>query len=466
MTFNVEYGGTVVEFQKVVDAATLARADIIGLEEPQANAALLAEALGFAYVNARTDVISRYPIIDPPGADGRYVFVEIDPGRVVAIANVHLPSDPYGPYLTAEGAPLEDVLALENRLRLPKIRPFLDALEPLIDGNVPVFLVGDFNAPSHLDWTAETVGLRPQITYPVQWPVSRAVESSGLRDSFRDVYPDPIANPGLTWWAARPNIHDEFPASDPQDRIDLVFTGGPSRTLQSEIVGERGAPGVSLTVDPWPSDHRGVVSTFEVLPAPLPVLVAVEQRLVALGEHVTARFHAPGRPGERLVVYPRHGRAQEPSLPPVSTGRGSPRDGTATISTSALEPGAYQLALVSRRDLVLSETPFWVRFPDAPTTLALDATAFGIGESIPVHFATAPGHRWDWVAVYRAPADPLTDDYLIWSYTGAQIEGRVTLDESSEGVETWPLEPGNYEVLYLLQDAYEVAARTAFTVSP
>lgn len=460
MTFNIEYGGTVVDFERVIEAAELADADVIGLEEPYANAGLLAEALGFPYVNARTDVISRYPIIDPPGANGRYVYVEVEPGKVAAISNVHLPSDPYGPYLTMEGAAVEEVLELERELRLPALTPFLNALGPLIAQQMPVFLLGDFNSPSHLDWTPETVGLRPQITYPVAWPVTVAAEAAGLRDSYREVYSDPKRYPGLTWWAARPGIHDDFPETDPQDRIDLVFSGGAARAKASEIVGEAGALSVDLPVDPWPSDHRGVVSTFDIVPTEMPVLVAVEERLLERGAKLRARFKAPGKKGERVLVFPSAGAANQPSLPAVSTGRKAPELGALSISTSTLAPGAYQLALVSGSNDVLSQTPFWVKAPGASTELALDKTEYGSGEPISVSFRNAPGNRWDWVAVYPAPADPDNDDYLIWSYVDAAIEGAVTLDQSSA-----PLEPGSYEVAFLLYDAYEVAALAAFTVS-
>lgn len=36
-------------------------------------------------------------------------------------ANIHLTSDPYGPYLVRDGAPLDKMLALERRLRLPEV---------------------------------------------------------------------------------------------------------------------------------------------------------------------------------------------------------------------------------------------------------------------------------------------------------------------------------------------------------
>ena len=59
-----------------------------------------------------------------------------------------------------------------------------------------------------------------------------------------------------------------------------------------------------MSVEPWPSDHRAVVATFDVTPAPMPVLVASDRRLVAIGEDVVVRWCRPGGTGERLTIEP------------------------------------------------------------------------------------------------------------------------------------------------------------------
>ena len=119
MTLNIFYGGdeldlhtgyvvpqagrlreTLAQVENVIRASG---ADIVGIEEGEHNAGVIAAALGW-YASDRTQVISRFPIVDPPGGDGVYVWVEVLPGRFVAIGNVHLPSDPYGPYLVRDGA--------------------------------------------------------------------------------------------------------------------------------------------------------------------------------------------------------------------------------------------------------------------------------------------------------------------------------------------------------------------------
>jgi hypothetical protein len=50
------------------------------------------------------------------------------------------------------------------------VEPYLEALTELVDDGIPVFLTGDFNAPSHLDWTTDEVGTRKHMKYALEWP--------------------------------------------------------------------------------------------------------------------------------------------------------------------------------------------------------------------------------------------------------------------------------------------------------
>ena len=74
------------------------------------------------------------------------------------------------------------------------------------------------------------------------------------------------------------------------DRIDWVLHMGPVRTTASRIVGEPGGPDVDVEVGPWPSDHRGVVSTFRVAPAAPPAFVGVTGRLIDRGDPLKVWF--------------------------------------------------------------------------------------------------------------------------------------------------------------------------------
>ena len=80
MTFNVWLGGVQVDLAQVVAAIEAARADVVGLQEAQGHTRDIAAALGWLYVDERLQIISRYPLLDPPGANGLYTFIEPLPG--------------------------------------------------------------------------------------------------------------------------------------------------------------------------------------------------------------------------------------------------------------------------------------------------------------------------------------------------------------------------------------------------
>jgi len=487
MTLNIFYGGDEINLASgnwcnrpdgctetlaaVVDVIRASGADVVGLEEAERNTRPIAEALGW-YYSERTQVISRYPLIDPPDGGGVYLFAQITPGMVVAVASLHLPADPYGPYLVRDGAALDEVLALENSLRMPAIQDALRVLPRLAAAGIPVFLVGDFNTPSHLDWTAGVATVRPEVRYPVAWPVGVALAKTGFRDSYRVVHPDPIAVPGFTWTPGGPeSIPDEV-----HDRIDWVLAAGPATPRASVTVGESGGPDVGIAVDPYPTDHRGVVTTFDVTPGVAPVLVAVAARRLSVGDDLAVLFHAPGRRGEQVGVVPAGGAGPD-ALVERSTGGGV--DGTVLVSTAGFDPGAYEAVLIDNRGRILSRSPFWLYPPGVPTIVATSKSEYAEGEPIDVSWSNAPGMRWDWLGIYvpgDSDASPVASScnagcysngrYLIYEYTHTAIEGTTTFTaQSPPGVGTWPLSPGTYEIRLLVDDGYRsVASSPSFKV--
>ncbi len=465
MTFNVEYGGTVIDFDKIVEAAVASDADVIALNEIYAHGSRLAAEAGYAYTNPRLDLISRYPLMDPAGAEGDYVFVQLAPGRVVAIANVHLASSRYSPRRILDGWGRPRVLRNERRTRLPGIRPVAATMGALAAAGIPSFVVGDFNAPSHQDWIRATVGLLPQIRYPVRWPVSLLMERKGFVDTYRAAHPDPVGAPGITWPAARPRSPDSWnPRRDaPHDRIDQVWVSGPATTVASQVVGERGGDGVDIGVKPWGSDHRGVVSTVEATPGTPPVTVAVERRLVGQGNDVTVGYHAPGAPDEAVVIVPSGGDPATDAVDRAGTPPAQDVDGSVTFSTGAWPVGAYDAVLVDAGDAELSRTSLFVRVPGAGPTVDTSRWKFGPGEPITVSWEGARGNRFDWIGIYARDADPLVAYYKSYLYTESAVSGSVTFDGDSSS--RWPLRPGRYTAYLLVNDSYRHVGSADFVVS-
>ncbi|MEV6864914.1 endonuclease/exonuclease/phosphatase family protein [Streptosporangium subroseum] len=475
MSLNIFYGGdeldlaghdfcatangcpqTLRQIERVIRDA---HADVVGVQESERNTERIASALGW-YGSDRAHVMSRFPIIDPPGSNGLYVFVRMAPGRVVAVANTHTPSDPYGPYLVRDGGSLNKVLDLERKVRLPAVQDLIRVLPKLAGDGIPVMLTGDFNSPSHLDWTPAVAAVRPEVRYPVAWPVSSALAKVGLRDTYREAHPDPVAVPGFTWTPGGPE-------SDPHevyDRIDWVLSAGPSRTIDSKVVGEVGGPDVGVGVSPYPTDHRGVVSTLDVVPAVPPVLVAPDSRRVTIGKTLSVTYHAPGRRGEQVALL--DGRGRVATAHPTSTDGN--HDGTVRMSTKGLARGRYDVAL-SSGGKVLSRTPVWLYPQGEPTKVSVDKRRYKAGESIGVNWSNAPGMGLDWVSVFACPAGKCKDssEYLVYTYTASAIEGHAKIGPHSIGSEdSWPLPPGQYVVRLLPDDGVLSVAQSAmFTVT-
>ena len=428
-------------------------ADVVGVQEAEDNTRRLARLLGW-HASPRAHVISRYPILDPPHSRGLFTYVEPVPGRVIAVANTHLPSTPYGPYRVRAGWSRHRVLKLERRLRVRALEPLLHRLPRLIDRGVPVFLTGDFNSPSYLDWTKAAAKARSKVPYAVQWPASKALADAGFADSYRDVHPDPVADRGFTWSPGGPETqkHDFF------DRIDWVLHAGPATTVSSLLVGERGNPQVDLAFKkPYPTDHRGVVSTFDLTPAPAPLIVSPRDRRVFTGSHpLRVRFHAKGLPQEKVSLVRLGGEGRH--LRSVSTDRRS--DGLVRIRTAHLRPGRYDVVLWDKaHDKVEATAPIWVYRPGSRPQVTTNRKVYRAGSPIRVSWTGAPGNNLDWVSFFRCHvrcAGP--GGYQAYRYTETAVVGSVTFgrDNYLNYGSVRSLAPGQYVARLLTDDGYHL----------
>ncbi len=258
MSFNIWVQGA-HGLSNVVEAIRTSGADLVGLQECNATTAqTIATGLGFHVLPASgCSIVSRYPIVDSQtiGSSTR-ITVEPHPGQRLHLFNCHLPAYPYGPYDLKNGQSQAFVINQENQTRMPPLNLLLNALQPWLAGPDACFLTGDFNAPSHLDY----------VDFP--WPTSVATVESGLGDSYREMHPGnrkfpgqfAYDEPGITW----------TPRTDQEpegvfDRIDFVYYS----------LGDGATPTHSIELDarnsanPWPSDHRAVLTTFTLTPPTL-----------------------------------------------------------------------------------------------------------------------------------------------------------------------------------------------------
>ncbi|GAA0929361.1 endonuclease/exonuclease/phosphatase family protein [Nonomuraea longicatena] len=283
MSWNLWHGGSQVEGARAKQLKFLldTDVDVVGMQETSSTSAReLAEALGWDYYQAGSDmgVISRYPIVSRgplpsvSGLAGVNVKVELDERRTVSVWTAHLGYTPYGPYDACFGKWSVDRL-LEREAESRRTKQIKDLVAAMADDladvrRTPVLLTGDFNAPSHLDWTPAT---RRCGYESMPWPTSVVPEQAGFKDSYRVANPDPVAKPGVTWSPVYPTFtggygHDAHKGEpEPQDRIDYVLYQGDLKVTASEAVVE-GTPTAipNHRGNAWTSDHAAVLTTFKV----------------------------------------------------------------------------------------------------------------------------------------------------------------------------------------------------------
>jgi len=145
-----------------------------------------------------------------------------------------------------------------------------------------VILGGDFNEPSFLDWTEETKNLLDHNGLVIPWTVSVMLSANGYIDTYREIYPNPVTHPGITYPSDNPlmpvNKLSWAPESDERERIDFIhyapFHGlklkdaviwGPKGSIyRNERITESSQDPFKVGKGIWPTDHKAVLVTFEL----------------------------------------------------------------------------------------------------------------------------------------------------------------------------------------------------------
>jgi hypothetical protein len=198
------------------------------------------------------------------------------------------------------------------------------------------------------------------------------------------------------------------------------------------------------------------------MPVLPPLFVDAQPRVVQRGEPLVARYRAPGGEETDRIALVRSGDPASKALmflPPYEAGY----VGSVTFGTHTLEPGAYEVVLVTEDDAEVVRDPFQVQEPGARPMVEPAAAQFAVGEPITVGWRNAPGQRFDWIGIYKAGDPDLYNNYLAFAYTNAATDGEVTLDALLLGEEMLP--PGDYVVRLLLDDAYQLLAEATFRVT-
>lgn len=282
MAWNIWHGGKGESLpvddgrSEIIEIIKHSEADVVLMIETYGSAPFIAEGLGFHYtlLSDNLCIFSRFPIqqtflfpdsISPFHFGGAEIFIQ---GKIPVVF-----FDTWLHYLPdARDVPLnetsEKIIAWEREgTRDDEIKIILKTIEPFLKNsdNIPVIMGGDFNSHSHLDWTEETKDIYHHGGAVVDWPVSKSICAVGLIDSYREIFPYPAVNIGVTWLSGK-NFNGESQYSR-QDRIDyLYYKGSKIQAVDSETVNAPDGKrfyyrGKNFM---FPSDHGFIVTDFRI----------------------------------------------------------------------------------------------------------------------------------------------------------------------------------------------------------
>ncbi|MFW6328043.1 MAG: endonuclease/exonuclease/phosphatase family protein [Bacteroidota bacterium] len=304
LTFNILQGGhdaTNVgfpdsrfngsRFDDLANVISKTNLDIIGIQEDTDTDSLLI-ALGSGW-NRCYNIYSKYELT-PLETNGRLLNacrVFLPNGESLVFVNCHWwPSGGYGPNIIKqrmlEGDIPADLEIFENEiLEVTKkiadgprgYKATIELVKPYLKAKEKVILTGDFNEPSHLDWTEHYAkeGMDRWVKNPteiplkfeIEWNGSKALENTGLSDAYRTVHPDEVEKPGITWTPPYPNGTQGREDYDNQVlvRIDRIyfFNSGLNCREASVITGTKENGDIKLNCD-WPSDQWAVLAEFVI----------------------------------------------------------------------------------------------------------------------------------------------------------------------------------------------------------
>lgn len=208
MTFNVFYAGTKVAngIEKIAKHVKLMNPDIVGFQEIKGyETDAILRHLGKDWYRCSdpqnqdtsldVTLITRHPSTPLQRLNG---FSNIGcrlsvGGATIDIWNHHLLYTNYGPYTACINPTSGNVQQLLQRdenyspfkgldSRVESMRKFVNHDRKSYTSDVTI-LLGDFNVPSHLDWTQAAKSLHCGVSF--QWPVSKMLEQNGFSDTFR-----------------------------------------------------------------------------------------------------------------------------------------------------------------------------------------------------------------------------------------------------------------------------------------
>lgn len=256
----------------------------------------------YSFYTRDTGLLSKHPITDtltvfPENEDhgSIYRLVSSVGGHKVAVYTAHLDylNCAYYNVRGYDGSTwkeipvptsVEEVLAVNvASQRDDAIRKFMEVARKDVADGYSVIIGGDFNEPSHRDWLEANKDLYDHNGFVIPWTVTTLLEEAGFVDAYRKIYPNPLTHPGFTYPSdnllKEPGKLTWAPKADERDRIDFIFYQGKGIEAKKAVVfGPKGSIVRNQRVQEtskdkfltpkgvWPTDHKGLLVTFSLIP--------------------------------------------------------------------------------------------------------------------------------------------------------------------------------------------------------
>lgn len=263
MVWNIWHGGRrygkQVGVERVIETIKIANPDVIGLIETYGSGEKIADALGYHFylISSNLSIMSRFPIKSTIQAFRPFNFggavLDLGKGKEMVFLDTWLHYLPdYSTNIVQGEMTSEALIQDEHTTRYAEVKQILKEIKPILATSKkrPIIMLGDFNVGSHLDWIDKTKTIH--YGYNITWPVSKAMEEAGFKDSYRELHINPLLDPGLTWTPRAATSSTKYGL---RDRIDYIYYQGGLRPVESKVVDYHPIM--------FPSDHAGVITVFE-----------------------------------------------------------------------------------------------------------------------------------------------------------------------------------------------------------
>ncbi|NKI27460.1 hypothetical protein HCG49_12895 [Arenibacter sp. 6A1] len=263
-TWNIWQGGKrfgkEVGLDRVINIIKDANPDVVTLIETYGSGEEIADALGYHFylVSSNLSIMSRFPIKKTIKAFKSFNFggvvLQVDQDKEIVVLDtwLHYLPDYHSNIIKGE-ITSEELVKEEADTRLNEINQILKEIKPILDNadKTPIIMAGDFNTNSHLDWTEATKDAH--LGYVVEWPVTKVMHNHGFTDSYRELNPNPLIDPGYSAWPYSRRFGQRYVES----RIDYIFYKGRNiRALESKVVNYHPIM--------FPSDHAAFLTIFQL----------------------------------------------------------------------------------------------------------------------------------------------------------------------------------------------------------